>query len=164
MLVQNLPHFPNMSLVPWWFTLTLRRPCVVQHSMVLVPTLGKFARRLSTLSMEWSGNFSKEEYLALAQDIGQEDTPGIVSLESFKGAAEAGSLHLCPEYSPLRSEKGTVVDSAPAAKVPLQDASGLDGGGGGEACHVSSASGLTKGEGRTRGKTSELVRGVSTML
>ncbi|CAM9202859.1 unnamed protein product [Ectocarpus fasciculatus] len=99
-------------------------------------TTREFARRLSTLSMEWSGNFSKEEYLALAQDIGQEDTPGIVSLESFKGAAEAGSLHLCPEHSPLRSEKGTVVDSAPAAKVALQDASGLDGGGGGEACHV----------------------------
>lgn len=112
--------------------------------MVLVPTFAKFARRLSILSMEWSGNFFKEEYLALAQDIGEEDTPGIVTLESFKGAVEAGSVPLYPEYSPLGRKKGTAVDSAPAAKDPLQDASGLDDGGGGEACHVSSASGSTE--------------------
>lgn len=92
--------------------------------------------------MEWSGNFSKEEYLALAQDIGEGDTPGIVTLESFKVVAESGSVPLYPEYSPRRREKGTtVVDSA--VKYTLQDPSGLDDGGGGEACHVSSASGLT---------------------
>lgn len=43
--------------------------------------------------MQWSGNFSKEEYLALAQEISEEDLPGVVTLESFMCAAKNGAGH-----------------------------------------------------------------------
>lgn len=46
--------------------------------------------------MEWSGNFSNEEYLALAQDVSEEDTPGVVTLESFMCAARTGAVNLPP--------------------------------------------------------------------
>lgn len=56
--------------------------------------------------MEWSGNFSKEEYLALAQDLSEEDIPGIVTLESFKCAAKNGSVSLSPKHPPRWRKKG----------------------------------------------------------
>lgn len=52
----------------------------------------KFAKRLSTLSIQWSGRYSKEEYRSLAQTISENDTPGIVTLDAFTCAAHAGSL------------------------------------------------------------------------
>lgn len=55
--------------------------------------------------MEWSGNFSQEEYLALAQDLSEEDMPGIVTLESFKCAAKNGSVSLSPDNSSRRRRK-----------------------------------------------------------
>eukprot|EP00752_Nemacystus_decipiens_P014298 g12718.t1 len=64
----------------------------------------KFARRLSVLSMEWSGNFSKEEYLALAQDLSEEDTPGVITLESFMSAAKSGAVNLPPCWRKIGSE------------------------------------------------------------
>ncbi|CAN0415987.1 unnamed protein product [Ectocarpus sp. 12 AP-2014] len=124
-------------------------------------TTREFARRLSTLSMEWSGNFSKEEYLALAQDIGEGDTPGIVTLESFKVVAESGSVPLYPEYSPRRREKGTtVVDSA--AKDTLQGPSGLDDGGGGEACHVAEFDDTARDESRSCARRAKGAEGSGT--
>ncbi|CAN0435422.1 unnamed protein product, partial [Laminaria digitata] len=53
-------------------------------------TAVKFAQVLSVLSMEWSGKFFLEEYLALAQDISQEGTADVVTLSSFKRAAHIG--------------------------------------------------------------------------
>lgn len=45
--------------------------------------------------MEWSGKFSLEEYLALAQDISAEGTtPEVVTQSSFKRAAYAGCTAL----------------------------------------------------------------------
>lgn len=70
-------------------------------------TQPKFARRLSVLSMEWSGNFSKEEYLALAQDLSEEDTPGVVTLESFTCAAKTGAVHLPPCWRRKGDESGS---------------------------------------------------------
>ncbi|CAN0132093.1 unnamed protein product, partial [Ectocarpus sp. 8 AP-2014] len=124
-------------------------------------TTREFARRLSTLSMEWSGNFSKEEYLALAQDIGEGDTPGIVTLESFTVVAESGSVPPDPEYSPRRREKGTTaVDSA--ANDTLQDPSGLDDGGGGEACHVAEFDDTARDESRSCARRAKGAEGSGT--
>lgn len=45
--------------------------------------------------MEWSGKFSLEEYLALAQDISAEGTtPEVVTRSSFKRAAYVGCAAL----------------------------------------------------------------------
>lgn len=49
--------------------------------------------------MEWSGKFSLEEYLALAQDISEEGTPDLVTISSFKSASHVGcaaSASKCP--------------------------------------------------------------------
>ncbi len=63
--------------------------------------------------MEWSGNFSKEEYLAFAQDISDEDMPGFVTLESFKYASTAGSTSLAQGFPSFlrkrRDENSTLV-------------------------------------------------------
>lgn len=67
----------------------------------------KFARRLSVLSMEWSGNFSKEEYLALAQDIVDDDVPDTITLESFRFAAEAGGTSFAASHSSRRKQSGS---------------------------------------------------------
>lgn len=44
--------------------------------------------------MEWSGSFSREEYLAFAHIIAEEDNPGVITLESFKRAVDLGSVTL----------------------------------------------------------------------
>lgn len=66
----------------------------------------KFARRLSVLSMEWSGSFSREEYLAFAYIIAEEDNPGVITMESFKRAVEFGSVALA-EYARHRTSDFT---------------------------------------------------------
>lgn len=53
-----------------------------------------------------------EEFLALAEDIGGKDTPGVVTLEAFKCAANAGPATLAPEYAP-RWRKGKQHDVSP---------------------------------------------------
>jgi len=68
--------------------------------------------------MEWSGNFSQEEYLALAQDISDEDMPGFVTLESFKYASTAGSTTLSQgfaSFSRKRRDESSTLVSATAA-------------------------------------------------
>lgn len=60
----------------------------------ITASFSKFAKKLSVLSMEWSGSFSREEYLALAHIIAEEDNPGVITLESFKRAADLGSVAL----------------------------------------------------------------------
>lgn len=78
--------------------------------------------------MEWSGNFSKEEYLALAQDVSEEDTPGIVTLESYKCAAKNGVVCL-----PRHSRKNG--DQSNNRFTTARDASQE----GNRGCHVSTA-------------------------
>lgn len=52
----------------------------------------QFAERLSVLSIQWSHNFSREECLALAESLcsDDDDTPGIMTIESFTAAVEYG--------------------------------------------------------------------------
>lgn len=86
--------------------------------------------------MEWSGNFSQEEYLALAQELSEEDTPGIVTLESFKGAA----MHGLVSFS---RERGTCSTTG-GRDAPREDNHG---------CHVSATPverSVGQGHGRTR--------------
>lgn len=71
----------------------------------LVHRTKKFARRLSVRSIEWSGNFSQEEYVALARNLSGEDTRGLITLDSFKNAVEVGSATLAAEKKLRRREK-----------------------------------------------------------
>ncbi|CAM9470835.1 unnamed protein product, partial [Hapterophycus canaliculatus] len=86
----------------------------------------EFARRLSVLSMEWSGNFSKEEHLALAQHIADEDIPGMITLESFRFATEAGATFFAPEH-PSPQEKQRIVDNRLAAATNTSEPAEVSG-------------------------------------
>ena len=56
--------------------------------------------------MEWSGKFSLEEYLALAQDISAEGTtPDVVTVSSFKRAAHVGCAAVALERRSRRKEE-----------------------------------------------------------
>lgn len=55
--------------------------------------------------MEWSGNFTEEEYVAFAQDISDEDMPGFVTLTSFKHASVAGCSSLTQNHPRFFREK-----------------------------------------------------------
>ncbi|CAM9291927.1 unnamed protein product [Scytosiphon promiscuus] len=90
-------------------------------------SIPEFARRLSVLSMEWSGNFSKEEYLALAQDISDEDLPGTITLESFRFAAEVGVTFLSQGHSSRRKMSGIVDYRSAAAMNSSEGTEGSEG-------------------------------------
>lgn len=94
--------------------------------------------------MEWSGNFSKEEYLALAQDLTEEDAPGVVTLESFMFAAKNGAV--CPP-SRCREKGDENSNRSTLARDSLQK--------GNHGCHVSAtpaARWVGQGRKRTRGE------------
>lgn len=54
-------------------------------------TAEQFAERLSVLSMQWSGNFSPEDCLALAETFSEEDDPNLITIGSFNSAVSVGS-------------------------------------------------------------------------
>lgn len=53
--------------------------------------------------MQWSGNFSLEDHLALAETLSEEDDPHLITIESFSSAVSVGSQVV----GALRDERGS---------------------------------------------------------
>lgn len=90
----------------------------------------KFSKTLSIFSMHWSGSFSREECLALSQILAEEDTPDVVSMGSFKCAADIGSLALASECPRRWNKEFKRTMTRHTGNVQHND-------GGGEGCKVS---------------------------